>query len=241
MARHIPRIYIENFDADEFELTLAQCLHLSVLRKNVGDIFFGFNLKHGEFECLIIKLKKSQIVAKKTHLRRLPQKTKKLSLAFGLLHQDEMKFVVEKATELGVSDIYPIVSAYSFHSMKKDKLEKVITGAVEQSERFDLPVLHDEVELCEFLEEIASSDEETIWISALERKQGIAPIGELDMSKKNHGFVIGPAGGFSEAEKIQLMSKTVPVSLSSNILRAETASIFCLSVYASKHIDYFAK
>lgn len=235
--RHVPRVYIENFECDEFEVSCFQSFHLvSVLRKKVGDVFLGFNAKQGEFECLIEEVSREKIVAKKLVFKRHFEPKAALGLAFCLLHHDDSRILVEKATELGVTDIYPLLSDHSVKTMKKEKLEKTIIGAVEQSERLDVPVLHRVSVFSEFVEHW---NQETLLISAIEREKAVENILAIKMKDIDCCFVIGPAGGFSEKEKAILIEQTRPVFLSKNILRAETAAIACLSIYSAKQLDCF--
>lgn len=229
MARHIPRIYTENLEDSEFDVSGPQGIHLvSVLRIKEGGEFVAFNKGSGEWKCLVIKIKKWTITAKKIELLREHRDSQKLCLAFCLVKQDDIKLIVEKATELGVTDLYPLVSRFSSKGINPSKLQTIITGASEQSERLDVPTLH---EVANFNDFVTNLPDDILWIAAIERKNDAEAINAIDMRSKACGFIIGPAGGFAEEEKGFLAGRTTPVVISRNILRAETAAIACLSAY----------
>ena len=224
MARHIPRLYCQNI-SESFEIEGSQAIHLiSVLRLKENDEFLAFNENDGEWLCSISKIKKQNIYANKLKLIRKFQNGPKLALAFCLIKQDNSKLIIEKSTELGATDFYPIISQYTNSSVNISKLETI----AKQSERLDIPKIHDIMQFEEFINNLP---DDILWISAIERQDDIKSLSDIDLKDKNCGFIIGPEGGFSENEKKLLTEKTNAVSISKNILRAETAAISCLSVY----------
>ena len=233
MARHVPRIYLEEFESEEFEIPVSQAKHLvSVLRLQENDEFLAFNKEAGEWRCSISKIKKQNVFARKIEQIRKFKESPKLCLAFCVIKPDNTRLVVEKATELGVTDIYPLVSKYTNNKIKSEKLDSVIINASEQCERLDVPVLHEPTGFIEFLNNLPK---EVFWISALERKDIIPNLSFIEMKGKPCGFIVGPEGGFSDLEKELLIKNTTPVTISSNILKAETAAIACLSVYNAQN------
>ena len=228
MARHIPRLHCPNL-SESFEIEGSQAIHLvSVLRLKENDEFFAFNQNDGEWLFVISKIKKQIITVNRVKLIREFQQGPKLALAFCLIKQDNSKLIIEKSTELGVTDFYPLVSQYSNSSVNVSKFEAIARGAAEQSERLDIPVIHDIMQLDDFINNLP---DDVLWISAVERQGTIKSLIDMDLQNKNCGFIIGPEGGFSEDEKKLLLEKTRSVTISKNILRAETAAISCLSVY----------
>ena len=229
MARHVPRIYTENLEGLEFEIPRSSSLHLvSVLRLRENDEFVAFNKESGEWQCVITKIKRQDVWASKIKLLRENQEMPPLCLAFCLIKPDDAKLAVEKATELGVTDIYPIISKFSYHSINLEKIRSVSIGSSEQSERLDVPTIHPTIQLTEFIKNLP---ENILWISAVERMPETKSLNEISMKDIACGFIIGPAGGFSDDEKKLLETKTTAVTISRNILRAETAAIMCLAFY----------
>jgi 16S rRNA (uracil1498-N3)-methyltransferase len=137
---------------------------------------------------------------------------------------------MEKCTELGVTDFYPIVSQYTNHQINLSKNKLVVIGASEQSERLDIPRIHGEAEFENFVNNLPSDFR---WISAIERQSSKSILDIEITSSVNYGFIVGPEGGFARAEIDLLSTKTIPVTLSNNILRSETAAISCISVFSS--------
>ncbi|MDR1391191.1 MAG: 16S rRNA (uracil(1498)-N(3))-methyltransferase [Holosporales bacterium] len=232
--RHIPRVYCSNFRNVVFDIPISQVYRLiSVLRLKESDNFLAFNKDEGEWLCSIESIKKNKVKAKKLESRRGYVETIRLALAFSPIKHNNMKFIIEKGTELGVTDFYPITSQYTNFHILIEKLESIAILATEQSERIDIPSIYEEIDFETFIMNLPC---EFNWISAIERQEGMKSLMSVDLNCKNSGFIIGPEGGFSDFEKNFLMKKTTPVSLCRNILRSETAAIACLSVFNSKNV-----
>lgn len=226
--RHIPRLYIVSI-TDEFCIKGDDANHLNVFRLRVGNNFFAFNSNDGEWICEIVSITKKQVIAKRITHNRSYYPTSKLYIAFGIIKPDNMKLIIEKCTELGTTEFFPLTTDYSqYKNINISKLQTIATHASEQSERMDIPVIHNPIPLPVFVENLPS---DVIWMSAIERFTNTTwqcPVG-------NVGFIVGTEGGFSDLERSLLIAKTVPVSLGKNILRAETACITCacLAMYAN--------
>ena len=143
-----------------------------------------------------------------------------------------MKLVIEKCTELGATDFFLIKSEYTNYMSDIERLRRVAIFASEQSERLDIPQVHNEQELSSFVMNLPIDYK---WYSAIERSEKATPILEIAKASRGIGFVIGPEGGFSDAEKELLQQTTIPIRLSTNILRTETAAILCTAIGAMKH------
>ncbi|MDR1609382.1 MAG: 16S rRNA (uracil(1498)-N(3))-methyltransferase [Holosporales bacterium] len=237
MARHVPRVYSVALGSDEFELAGACAHHLvSVLKIRQGGEFIAFNEIDGEWMCSIESITKAGVVAKKhTLLRTLEGPVKRLATAACVVKPDTMRTIVEKCTELGATDIFLLLSVYTnVHTISMEKLSAIAVGASEQSERLDIPRIHRPQKLVEFIEELPGG---FMWISAVERISGrsnVTSIIEADL-RGDCGFIVGPEGGFSEAEKALLLARTTAVTLSNNVLRSETAAIACLAICSAKN------
>lgn len=200
------------------ELTKDQRHYLEkVLRFESGQHFFGFNELDGEW-----KVTFNKPLYRCTEQTRPPLPIKPSWLAFSPIKHDPMGFLIEKATELGVTDFQPILSERTnSHRINIDRLAKNAQEAAQQCERLDIPEVHIPLQLTDFLNNLPNNIH---WYAALER------------SGCNHtkikcpaGFIIGPEGGWSPQEQLLLKKCTQPISLGKNILRAETAAIVCLS------------
>ena len=130
--------------------------------------------------------------------------------------------MIEKATELGVTDLQPIMcERTNSHRLNIERLIKNTQEASQQCERLDVPKVHAPLALREFLNTLTS---DIHWYAALERSDSADTVIEFPA-----GFIIGPEGGWSVQEQGMLKKCARPISLGKNILRAETAAIVCLS------------
>jgi 16S rRNA (uracil1498-N3)-methyltransferase len=227
LARHIPRVYIDTLATDIFEISCNQFNHLfSVFRLSVNQNFIAFNKTEGEWLCAVCEISKKTAIAKKLKLLRSYEKSYELYLAFCVIKNTNTKLIIEKGTELGVSQFFLLNSQYvNNHNIEIDKLNSIATTAAEQSERLDIPAINPIVEIVNFL---CNLPEDAEWYSCIERESSNV---NYDMKNKSCGFIIGPEGGFSETERDLLKSKTKQLSLSKRVLRSETAAISCLSIY----------
>lgn len=215
------RLYIENIfkENQAFELNKNHKHYLEkVLRFKEGDTFFAFNENSGEW---LVSYNKNQCFC----INKIKEfkKSKPLWLAFAPLKHDAMFFLIEKATELGASDLQPIITARSnIHKISIDKIQKNAIEASQQCERMDIPTIHQPIKLEEFLNKLPK---DITWHSAIER------IDKTNTQiKRPAGFIVGPEGGWNDTEKNLLKANTQPIALGTNVLRAETAAIVCLSL-----------
>lgn len=203
----------------------------NVMRMTVGDTIRLFNEAEGEFLGSFTEIsKKSSTVQLSAQLREAPSKSVALSLYFAPLKKERMDWVIQKAVELGVQDIYPVMTEYAeYRPLKTERLEAQIIESSEQCERLNIPKLHGPQEL-----ENAVNDSRSPVFAAIERCEGAQPLlSAMHAEEEAHSFLIGPAGGFSQTEKQFLLScdSVIPVALGTSILRAETAVTYVLSVY----------
>jgi 16S rRNA (uracil1498-N3)-methyltransferase len=208
----------------------------SVLKLKTESEVIAFNRKSGEWLCIIDSISKHSITVRKDRLLRNYQLDRqKVGLAFCPIKPHSTGLIIEKCTELGVTDFWPVISKFTNYTFKFDKMKMIMRGAVEQCGRLDMPVLHQEMPFENFMNELPS---DFLWISALERlgerqHQSIFSINTLN---RNCGFIVGPEGGFSEIERKRLLESTSPITLSPNVLRSETAAIACIASAISKSL-----
>lgn len=202
-----------------------------VMRLRIGNMVRLFNSVDGEFEGKIIDIQKNHLELKLVNFISPAQQGRELTLYFAPIKNSNMSFVVQKATELGVSKIQPIITKHTM-VVKANiaKLEMVAIEAAEQCERLSAP----QVLPLQTLESILKNPLHTgplIFCNENESNQTLTQY--LERNKpQDAGIMIGPEGGFSQAEATMIIdSKGVSVSLGKRILRAETAIIATLSVY----------
>lgn len=200
------------------ELNKQQQHYLTkVLRFKEGDVFYAFNAAYGEWQ-----IQYSKYGSQCLKQIKMPAKSPPLWLAFAPIKHDAFSFLIEKATELGVTNLQPLITDHAnSHRINMERLEKQVIEAAQQCERLDIPVINSPIALNKFL---ANLPESINWYVAIERLKS------NDQITKPCGFIIGPEGGWSESEKLLLQQKAKPISLGGNILRAETAALACLSL-----------
>ena len=219
-----PRLYCAGHDLSPDQAHYLQ----NVLRKKPGDPIRVFDGENGEYLAEISALsKKSGSLTRTEQLREQPQSETAVHLLFAPLKKKRMDQVIEKCTELGVTDFHPILTKRTeVRKLKPERLQAQIIEACEQSERLTVPTLHD---LCPLEEKITQWNETPQIFGGLERAN--APHLNTISPSPSYAFLIGPVGGFDDNEHEFLSEHPViqPVSLGTNILRAETASIICAS------------
>ena len=231
VSKHIPRIYYNNSDYinNNSEVILPdRCNNhlINVFRMKTHDEVIIYNREYGEWLCNITEINRSKILVQCNQLLRQYKNSINASLAFCIIKYDNVKLIIEKCTELGITDFYPLISDYTqYNKLNIDKLNFIAIQASEQSERLDVPIIHNIFNINEFINNLPINVK---WYSAIERTNNNS---NIDVNI-NIGFIIGPEGGFSEREKQLLINKTNQISLSKNILRAETACISCASLFS---------
>lgn len=199
---------------------------LHVMRCKKDDSIVCFNGLDGEWLTTLTPYssKKWGLVVQK-HLRT------QTSLDFcalcpALIKKDNFDLVLQKATELNVTDIYPLKLEHSVvTSLNKDRVQSILIEAAEQSERLSVPILHDVMDLKTLLSDLPK-DIDVCYLS--ERGTGLS-----SFSVKKPAFIVGPEGGFTQKELSILSqhSHCYPVHFPNTILRAETASISALACW----------
>ena len=205
-----------------------------VLRLKSGDKVNVFNGIDGEWETTIIEKKKFSLFCNKQI--RLQTKLSGPILYFSLIKNHNLRWMIEKATELGVRKFCPIITERTNNkNFNKTKALLHIKEACEVSERLSLPELDETSTLINILEQTKRKSETIIFCN--ERREGPFLNNYLKIQKKNKKFcfLIGPEGGFSKEEEklIKSYKHVVSVKLFDRILRAETAAIMALAIYNS--------
>lgn len=203
----------------------------NVLRARTGAELFVFNGKDGEFSAVLSTLdKKSAQIQICRRLREQPEK-RDVRLYFSPLKRDCTELVVEKATELGATQIVPVITQYTMMKrVNADRLRAVALEACEQCRRLDVPEISDPLSLAELL---AAQDETKPVLIHLDETGRGRRAADLFAGLENAAFLTGPEGGFSDAERtlIAKTPNTAGLDLGERILRAETASIAALALF----------
>ena len=196
-----------------------------VMRLKEKDVFSLFN-SSGEWEAKISNITKSKVEFNVTKQLRHKENTKDLWLAFSPIKSNYFNFMIQKATELGVTKFLPIIFERTIvRKINKERLEKVITEAAEQSNRITVPSIEDPQKLKSFL----NNDMDLIFTDL---NTANTKIDLTKLTTKPTCVIIGPEGDFSEQEREEILkfNAVQSVKISENILRSETAVISALSI-----------
>ena len=209
------------------KLDKSQSHYISkVMRIKENEIFSLFN-SSGEWEAKILNITKSIVEFEITNQIRQKENQKELWLAFSPIKSNYFNFMIQKATELGITKFIPIIFERTVvRKLNKERLEKVIIEATEQSNRINIPTLEDATNLEDFLK----SSEMNLIFTDLNSDYKKVDLEKL--TNKPVCIVVGPEGDFSENERSKILSfKDVQaIKINENILRSETAVISAISI-----------
>lgn len=205
----------------------AQARYLgTVMRQSPGDRLRLFNGRDGEWQARITSIGKRGAVLEAETLIRHQAPEPDLWLVLSIIKREAMEWAVEKATELGVSEIHPVITARSQPARPNPtRLQAIATEAAEQCERLTVPRIHGPQPFETLLEGWPASRP---LIAAIERGND-APPARMGPSG---ALLVGPEGGFDprELDAMRRLPFLVPASLGPRILRAETAAIVGLAL-----------
>ena len=203
-----------------------------VMRLKVGELFSLFN-QSGEWEAKINEISKGIVEFTVTENLRTEESSKKIWLAFSPIKSNYFNFMIQKSTELGITKFLPIIFDRTIvRKINKQRLEKVIIEAAEQSNRIKIPKIEKPINLKSFLSK--NKSKMNLIFTDLNSKNT-----KLDLNKLTNKpicIIIGPEGDFSEVEREEILSyeEVNSIKINKNILRSETAAISAISI-----ISYF--
>ena len=216
-------------------LTAEQVHYLrDVLRVQTGTELFVFDGKNGEFAAVLSSLSKRDGRMQICRLLRKQPEKRDVCLYFSPLKRDCTEWVVEKATELGVTQIVPVITQYtSTKRVNTDRLRLISIEACEQCRRLDVPEISEPVALKELL--VAQNDTKPLLVHLDETGRG-KKADEIFKGIDSAAFLVGPEGGFSETERalIAKTPHTTGMDLGERILRAETAAVSALALFVCR-------
>lgn len=224
-----------------YALTSQAGHHLvTVLRLSKGTAIELFNGHQYQYQALITAIAKKHVevlIESATYLSR--ESSCHLHLAQALSKGDRMEWVVQKAVELGVVSITPILSERAVVRLDKERAEKKIKqwqaiaiGACEQSGRNIIPTIFPIIALSDYLSQCHHA-----------LKLVLSPTGQytwrdLTPTQTDIALLIGPEGGINQQELEQAIAhQFLPLTLGPRILRTETAAITALSVLQATYGD----
>ena len=203
-----------------------------VMRVGIGQTFSLFN-KNGEWEAKIENYKDQAVdflVIKKI---RSNENNKEIWLAFAPIKLNYLNLMIQKATELGVTKLIPILTERTIvRKINLTRINKIVIEAAEQSNRLDIPKIEKLTRFKNFLKE---------------NKNTNIIFGDLNTNNVKFDFkgekpvcvLIGPEGDFTEDERSMILNQKniTPIKINENILRSETAAISMLSLIGFKFLS----
>jgi 16S rRNA (uracil1498-N3)-methyltransferase len=197
-----------------------------VMRIKENEVFSLFN-KNGEWEAKVLGISKNIVEFKTTKQLRQKENFKELWLAFSPIKSNYQNFMIQKATELGVTKFLPIIFDRTVvRKINKERLEKIVIEASEQSNRINVPTIEDSQNLNGFLKKNSMD------LIFTDLNSNNEKIDKSKLTDKPVCIIIGPEGDFSESEREEILSfnSVQAIKINENILRSETAVISAISI-----------
>ena len=233
---------------DTLVLPAGAARHVQVLRLQPDDTITLFNGGQqgagGEFEATVTRMGRSDVeVTVGAHNAIEREAARRVHLVVGMPANDRMDWLVEKATELGVASLQPLITERSVLRLSGERAEKkqahwqsVAVAACEQCGRNRVPVVHGVMALSQWAKAPMTDTAPRFLLSL---REGSLPLQtamrtsaiDAESFASSVTFLSGPEGGLSEAEEqLALHHGFVPVSLGSRVLRSETAALAALTL-----------
>ena len=200
----------------------------NVMRLKRGSNLNFFN-KDGEWLSEIIFLDRDRIEVKFLNKVKESSKLSNIELAICLVKKSPMEIILQKATELGVSKIIPIVSERTeVKEINFERANKIVVEATEQSNQLTPPQISEVTKLKDFLKNLDSSSK--LLFADVNSKDNLKS--KVLEEAKTLSVLIGPEGDFSPSERELILanSRVVSFTISKNILRSDTAVISAISL-----------
>lgn len=199
--------------------------HLKVLRLRDNEGILASNGQGLLAELLVRNIDKRQATADIINISEQSKPNNQLSVALGILdNRDRFEFAIEKCVELGVQDFYPLVSQFTQRkSLNINRLELKAIAALKQSKRAWKMNMHEGIKLNTLL----NTNFDVIYFADMQAAN------KMQSVEGNALIVVGPEGGFSDAEcdLLRNTAKVQPFTLGKNRLRAETALLTSVAMY----------
>jgi 16S rRNA (uracil1498-N3)-methyltransferase len=232
---------------DVLDLPAGAARHVQVLRLQPGDGITLFNhgpgwpgvSPGGEFEARVTLMGRSQVqVEIGAHLGVEREAQRAVHLAVGMPANERMDWLVEKAAELGVASIQPLMTERSVlrlaaerASKKVEHWQSVAIAACEQCGGNRVPVIHGVKTLAQWLASLNRTDASAPKAMLLSLREGTQALRTVELAASDALFLSGPEGGLSASEESAAVAAGfAPVSLGPRVLRSETAALTALAL-----------
>ena len=228
--------YSNNINKSEKRIIVSEQenFHLiKVLRKKTGD---NINITDGKgflYSCSIIESDKKKSILEIKKSVEFKNELPKLKIAISLTkNKDRFEWFLEKATEIGVNEITPLICRYSERNkINLERSIKIIVSSTKQSLRYWMPIINEPVNFKDYIIRKSNNKHDSFIATCLD--SDISLLKEKLIKGNDSEIMVGPEGGFSENElDLAKKAKFVPVSLGKARLRTETAGVIVCSIFS---------
>ncbi len=223
----------EQIEGAHLSLDQDESRHLcAVLRKSVGDIFWAVDGLGKAYECQLLKAEKSEPAEARIiqTVREFGEPRFRLTLAVAIPKKDKFEWIIEKATELGVVSVVPLLTSRTVmtaKSVKPERCRKIVLSAMKQCRRSRMLHVHEPVAFDMVLRQTVGSDLKLVAHEKAGSTSMLDCLSEIRGNAPATGMLcIGPEGGFSEEEIELATGRDYRIAgLGRRRLRTETAAI----------------
>ena len=229
----LPRMFVDQALADGASVTVDGNYLAAVLRLGPGDRVKLFDDRTGEWLAEIVEAGKKKVMLRVGERLREHEAVPDLWLVFAPVKRGRIDWLVEKATELGVARLQPVITRRTIvDRLNLERLRAHMIEAAEQCERTALPVLDEPRKLDAVLKDWQA--DRPLWFADEAGGDAFAP------SPGPAAILIGPEGGFTDEERaaIRALPQARPVSLGPRILRADTAALAAIALWMGAAGDW---
>jgi 16S rRNA (uracil1498-N3)-methyltransferase len=240
----VPRVHVGTPLQDDTDLDLpaAAANHVArVLRLRPGAMIVAFDGSGHDFSCELLTVKGDRVVVRVgAHTEGLPESPLHITLVQAVARGERMDYTLQKATELGVHTIVPVLAARSVVRLDADQAAKkrrhwqaIVVSACEQCGRSVVPEVREPLDFARYLAEAPQAGGRMVLSpSGAESLAGLASL------PQRVELLIGPEGGLDDAELARAVAAGfTPVRLGPRILRTETAGVVALTVLQARWGD----
>ena len=228
------RFYISQDEFNNKIITGDEFNHIkNVMRLKEGDEFIAFFGDDFDYECEIETIKKNCLEFKILNkIKNTKNPLIVLDIFQSLAKGEKMELITQKATEMGVSTIFPLYVKncdVKPNSNKPERLRKIVVNACKQCGRSNIPTITDIITFNDSIKLLKKYDL-VVFANETEKASRVYDLLEKHKSAKKIAVIIGPEGGFTPEEINIFSTEAFSVSLGSRILRTETAAIYLSSI-----------
>ena len=230
-------------NADTVEISDLEHHHLrNVLRLKKNDVVQIIDGKGNVYSTKVNRISEESTIAQITDQEHHEKKTPFLMLFQGIPKNDKMELILQKTTELGVSQIVPMITERTLQKPSENRLKRwnrIVISATKQCKRLWLPELQQVKEFDACINtciKTLATDAITLILWEKRKKQSIRSVLKSNAIPKSIALFVGPEGGFTDNEVNEAVNKgCIPVTIGANTLRTETAAIASIAIAAYEY------